>query len=66
VQHREVEYGVGEDVPGKWRWIIYPKIEVGPKVVGETRYPSFEAAVDGAIEEINAGFERARLNAPRP
>jgi hypothetical protein len=61
MKHRDIEYGVEEDVPGKWRWIIYPKIEAGPKVIGDAKYLSSEDAVDGAIEEINDGFERSKL-----
>jgi hypothetical protein len=30
LKHRDIEYGVEEDRPGLWRWIIYPKIEAGP------------------------------------
>jgi hypothetical protein len=43
--HREVNYGVEEDQPGIWRWIIYPKIEFGSKVVGEAKYLTRERAV---------------------
>jgi hypothetical protein len=45
MKHRGVEYGVGEDQPGLWFWIIYPKAEAGPKVVGEAKHRSREAAV---------------------
>jgi hypothetical protein len=31
MKHRDVDYGVEEDVPGQWRWIIYPKIEHGQR-----------------------------------
>ena len=60
VKHRNIDYGVEEDRPGLWRWIIYPKIEVGPKVIGEAKYSTREAAVSAWIEEINNGLERAR------
>ena len=65
MKHRNVEYGFEEDVPGRWRWIIYPKIEAGPKVVGDAIHRSREAAVSACIEEINNGLERSR-RAPRP
>jgi hypothetical protein len=60
-----VNYGVEEDQPGIWRWIIYPKIEFGSKVVGEAKYLTRERAVACAIEEINNGFERSRKRAQR-
>jgi hypothetical protein len=65
VKHRNIDYGVEEDQPGLWRWIIYPKIEAGPKVIGEAKHRTREAAVESAIEEINNGLERSR-HAPRP
>jgi len=58
MQHRTVDFGVEEEVPGRWRWIIYPKIEQGLKVVGEAKHRTREAAVSSAIEEINNGIER--------
>jgi hypothetical protein len=65
VKHRNIDYGVEEDRPGLWRWIIYPKIESGPKVVGDAKYRTRETAVEAAIEEINNGLQRSRP-APRP
>jgi hypothetical protein len=65
MKHRNVEYGVEEDVPGLWRWIIYPKTEDGPKVMGDAKYRTREAAVSACIEEINNGLERSR-HAQRP
>jgi hypothetical protein len=62
VKHRNIDYGVET---GLWRWIIYPKIEAGPKVIGEAKHRTREAAVESAIEEINNGLERSR-HAPRP
>jgi hypothetical protein len=61
MKHRGIDFGVEEDQPGLWRWIIYPKIEAGPKVIGEARFRSREAAVAAAIEDINNGLERIRL-----
>jgi hypothetical protein len=58
MKHRDVEYGVEEDRPGVWRWIIYPKIEVGPKIVGEAKFDQREAAVSACIAEINNGLDR--------
>jgi hypothetical protein len=60
VKHRGVDFDVEEDRPGLWRWKIYPKIEAGPKVIGEAKNRSREAAVAAAIEEINNGLERGR------
>jgi hypothetical protein len=59
VKHRGVEYGVEEDRPGFWRWIIYQKMEDGQKVIGEAKYPSREAAVSACIEEINMALTEA-------
>ena len=66
LKHRDVDYVVEEDRPGIWRWIIFPKIENGPKVVGEAKFRTREAAVAACIEEINNGIERVRLRAQRP
>ena len=60
MKHRNIDYGVEEDQPGLWRWIIYPKIEAGPKVVGEAKHRTRERAVEACIEEINNGLERSR------
>jgi hypothetical protein len=61
MKHRGIDFGVEEDQPGLWRWIIYPKIEAGQKVVSEPKLRSREAAVSAAIDEINNGLERLRL-----
>jgi hypothetical protein len=45
VKHRDIDYAVEEDRPGIWRWMIYPKIEAGRKVVSEPKYRTREAAV---------------------
>ena len=66
LKHRDVDYVVEEDRPGIWRWIIFPKIENGPKVVGDAKFRTREAAVAACIEEINNGIERVRLRAQRP
>jgi hypothetical protein len=60
VKHRNIDYGVEEGQPGLWRWIIYPKIETGPKVIGEAKHRTRERAVESCIEEINNGLERSR------
>jgi len=65
-KHRDVDYGVEEELPGIWRWIIYPKIENGAKVVGEPEFRTREAAVAACIEEINNSIERVRLRTQRP
>ena len=66
MKHRDVDYGVEEDQPGRWRWIIIPKIENGPKVVGEAKFRTREAAVAACIEQINNSIERVRLRAQKP
>ena len=65
VKHRGIDYGVQEDRPGIWRWIIYPKTEGGPKVVGDAKHLTRERAVEACIEEINNGLER-RTYARKP
>jgi hypothetical protein len=60
VKHRGVDFDVEEDPPSWWHWKIYPKIEDGPKVIGDTRFRSREAAVASCIDEINSGLERSR------
>jgi hypothetical protein len=64
MKHRDVDYGVEEDVPGQWRWIIYPKIEHGPKVASPANFNRREAAVAACIEEINNSLERVRGRKP--
>jgi hypothetical protein len=64
LKHRDVEYSVEEDQPGLWRWTIFPKIENGPKIVGEFR--TREVAVAACIEEINNSIARVRLRTQRP
>jgi hypothetical protein len=54
VKHRDIDYAVEEDRPAFRRWIIYPKIEAGPKVVSEPKYRTREAAVAACINENNA------------
>ena len=60
VKHRNIEYGVEEDVPGRWRYIIYPKIGTGERVYGDAKHKTREAAVEAAIYEIDNGLERGR------
>jgi hypothetical protein len=61
-----VEYGVQEDQPGPLRRIIYPKIEAGPKVVGEVKHHTPGTRIESALEEINNGLERSRRYAGGP
>ena len=65
MKHRSVDYGVEEDRPGLWRWIIYPKIEFGPKMVGSAKHRTREAAVAACMGEINNILERISLRAKR-
>jgi hypothetical protein len=60
LKHRNVEYDVQEDVPGRWRYIIYPKSGTGERVYGDAEHKTREAAVQAAIYEIDNGLERGR------
>jgi hypothetical protein len=64
LKHRNIKYGVEEDVPGLWRYIIYPKIGTGERVYGDAKYLTREDAVQAAIYEINNGLERSRRKPP--
>jgi hypothetical protein len=66
LKHRDVEYGVEEDQPGRWRWTIFPKIENGPRIVGEAKFRTRERAVAACIEEINNSIARVRLRTQKP
>jgi hypothetical protein len=59
VKHRSIDYDVEEIEPRRWRWIIDPKKEDEPKVVGEAKFRTREAAVAACMEEINNGIERS-------
>jgi hypothetical protein len=58
VKHRNIDYDAEQVEPGKWRWKIYPKIEAGPKVIGEALFGSRDAAIAACIVEINSGLDR--------
>ena len=60
MKHCDVDYGIEEDQPGLWRWIIYPKVEHGPRLIGPAKFHRREAAVAACIEEINNNLERVR------
>jgi hypothetical protein len=60
MKHRDIEYGVQEDVPGRWRYIIYPKFGTGQRVYGDATHPTRERAVEAAIREIDNGLERGK------
>lgn len=57
VRHRDIDYEVREIAPSRWRWTIYPKIEDGPKVVGESEYQSSELAGAACRAEIDQGLD---------
>jgi hypothetical protein len=48
-------------VPGRWPWIILPKMGAGPKVTGEAKHRTRERAVESCIEEINNGLKGADM-----
>jgi hypothetical protein len=58
VKHRGIEFDVEEELPTKWRWKIYQKIEIGPKIIGEPEYPSRDAAIGACIRKINGDLDR--------
>ena len=64
MKYASIDYGIQEDEPGKWRWRIYPKIEVHPKVISPDFYPDREAAEQACIQEIRRGLSESR-NAKR-
>jgi hypothetical protein len=43
LKYRNIEYGVEEDVPGRWRYIIYPKIGTDARVYGDAKDRTREA-----------------------
>jgi hypothetical protein len=51
MKHRGVDFDVEENPPSWWRWKIYPKIEAGPKVIGDMIFQTREAAVAACIVE---------------
>lgn len=55
VKHEDVEYGVipeGE----RFRWIIYPKTEAGPKVVSPESYATWDETEKACKTEIESGL----------
>jgi hypothetical protein len=60
VKHRGVDFDVEEEPLSWWRWKIYPKIEAGPKVVGDMIFQTREAAIAACIVEINRGLDRGQ------
>jgi hypothetical protein len=57
VKHRGVDFDVEEKPPSWWHWKIYPKIETDPKVVGNMKFQTREAAIAACIVEINGGLD---------
>jgi hypothetical protein len=60
VKHRDVDFDVEEFLPSWWSWKIYPKKEAGPKVVGDMKFQTQEAAVAACIVEINSGLDKGQ------
>jgi hypothetical protein len=58
LKHRGVDFDIEEYPPSWWHWKIYPKIEAGPKVVGDMKFQTREAAITACIIEINNGLDR--------
>ena len=60
VKHRGVDFDVEQRPPSWWHWKIYPKMEAGPKVVGNMKFQTREAAIAACIVEINSGLDRGQ------
>jgi hypothetical protein len=60
VKHRGVDFEVEEFPPSWWSWKIHPKIEAGPKAVGNMKFQTREAAVAACIVEINIGLDHGQ------
>jgi hypothetical protein len=54
VNYRGIDFEIEEASPSKWRWKLYQKIEVGPKIIGDSEYPSREAAIGACIRKIKS------------
>ena len=59
MKHREIEFDVEEGPPSSWHRIIYPGAAL-PEVIGETKFQSWEAAVNACVEEIENRIKRSR------
>jgi hypothetical protein len=60
VKYRDTDYGIEEFGPSKWGWTIYPKKEVGPKVVSimeHMPYESYALAEAACKAEIDRGLD---------
>jgi hypothetical protein len=66
VNYRGIDFEVEEASPSKWRWKIYQKIEVGPKIIGDSEYPSREAAIGACIRKISRCLKVQRESAAPP
>ena len=58
MKYANIEYGIEEDGPGRWRWRIYPKPERSQKVIGEKLYSTREEAEIACIQEIKDTLDR--------
>jgi len=54
VKHRGSDFDVGEVSPSQWRWKIYQKIELGPKIMSDPEYPNQAAATIACVNKINS------------
>jgi hypothetical protein len=60
MKHRGVDFDVEESPPSWWRWIIYPKIKAGRKVICTMQFQTRDAAIDACIVEINSGLDKGQ------
>jgi hypothetical protein len=58
VKHRGVDFDVEEFPTSWWSWEIHPTKDAGPKVVGNMKFQTREAAVGACIVEINSGLDK--------
>ena len=66
MKHRGVDFDVEEKPLSWWQWKIYPKIEAGPKVVGNMTFQTRAAAIAACIVEINSGLDQPVVARNRP
>ena len=59
MEHRNIDYTVVEEEPGRWRWKIHLGVTAAT-VISDAQFPTREAAVAACLEEINNGLERSR------
>jgi hypothetical protein len=54
VKHRGIDFDVEEVSPSQWRWKIYQKIGVGPKIISGPEYRNRAQATIACVNKINS------------